>query len=186
MNPDEERKLVQRCRRGDRDAFRCLFHAHRRPTFRVACRLCGSHHDAEEVLQEAWTRAWRGMERFAGASRFGTWVMRIVINCATDLHRRRAARPSRRRLHTEAQPESSAAGPMEQLEAGELKQQALHELGSLPAEQRSALVLVAFEGLSYSEAAETLGCPEGTLAWRVARAREKLTEKLAPYLDSGR
>lgn len=67
--------------------------------------------------------------------------------------------------------------------AGELEEKLQGELTRLPDEQRVALVLVAFEGHSYAEAARIMKCPEGTLAWRIARAREKLSERLAPHLD---
>ena len=154
MHPEEERNLVARCRAGDYRAFDALFRAHQGRAYGVALRLTGSHHDADDVLQDAWLRALRGISRFNGRARFLTWFWRIVVRAAAD-HERRSRR-HRRAGDTDmaedlpAQPQSSC--PVEQVAARELQRAIENAMRDLPAPQRAALVLVTFDGLSYAEA----------------------------------
>lgn len=183
---DAERRLVRRSQAGDRGAFDALIRAHRDRAYRLAYRLTGSHADADDVLQEAWLRGYRGITEFGGRARFGTWFFRILLRAAAS-HRRRLGRRADGEGGTAlegSEAVSGAADPQQRAAAHELHDALQEALCSLPADQRGAVVLVAFEGLSYAEAAEAQGCPEGTLAWRVAEARRRLARKLAPYLDS--
>src|SRR5437667_2899083 len=81
--------VVSRARTGDPDAFRLLVERHSQPIFRVAYRMTGNEHDADDVVQETFLRAYRQLDRFEERANFGTWLHRIAINCALDLLRAR-------------------------------------------------------------------------------------------------
>ena len=185
MDPHRERRLIRRCQKGDWAAFEALFHAHRERTYRLLCRLCGSQAEADDLHQEMWMRAYRGMSGFDGQARLSTWLCRIGWRAFADRQRDlQGDRRLRELPETEEQmPASDGAEPDERLEAAEASEALEEAMSSLPAEQRAALVLVCFEEMSYAQAATVQDCPTGTVAWRVAAARRKLTERMAPYLD---
>src|SRR6266705_7119849 len=87
---------VERTLAGDRDAFRVLVERHSHNVFRLAYRMTGNPHDAEEVVQEAFLRAYQKLRQFAGNANFGTWVYRIAANYAIDRIRQRNADEARR------------------------------------------------------------------------------------------
>jgi RNA polymerase sigma-70 factor, ECF subfamily len=80
---------IDRARGGDSDAFRLLVERHSQPIFRVAYRMTGNQHDADDVVQETFLRAYRTLDRFEERSNFGTWLHRIAVNCSLDLLRAR-------------------------------------------------------------------------------------------------
>src|ERR1700752_5412458 len=84
--------VLARARQGDEDAFRVLVEQHSRSVFRLAYRLTGNEQDAEDVVQESFLRAYRQLGRFEARANFGTWLYRIVANCAVDLLRSKQAR----------------------------------------------------------------------------------------------
>src|SRR5438067_9556360 len=81
--------VVSRARSGDPDAFRLLVERHSQPIFRVAYRMTGNEHDADDVVQETFLRAYRQIDSFEERANFGTWLHRIAINCSLDLLRAR-------------------------------------------------------------------------------------------------
>jgi RNA polymerase sigma-70 factor (ECF subfamily) len=169
----DERRLVVRAQAGDRDAFEDLVRMHADRLFAVVLRLCASRHEAEEVTQEAFLRAWRGLGGFDGRSQFFTWLYRIGINEA----KRRAGRRETTPLTV----------PIDETPVGELRdvretpesraQQrdlrfALEEaVRALPLAYRAPLILRDIEGLSTREAAELLGLGEAAFKSRLYRAR---------------
>ncbi len=185
VDETQERRLIARWQAGERDALEALFHTHCDRAYGLAHRLTGSHADADDVLQDAWLRAVRGLSQFDGRARFGTWFYSILLRVAADHARRRRRRAAVESLTEapEAQAPAAGADPSERAAAGELKDALQQAIRALPVKQRAALVLVAFEGMSYAEAAKVMDCSDGTLAWRVAEARRRLADKLAPYLD---
>src|SRR5919106_4164851 len=82
-------QAVSRAKHGDADSFRLLVERHSRTIFRVAYRMTGNEHDADDVVQEAFLRAYKQIERFEERANFGTWLHRIAINCSLDLLRSR-------------------------------------------------------------------------------------------------
>ncbi|HEY6266192.1 MAG TPA: sigma-70 family RNA polymerase sigma factor, partial [Candidatus Acidoferrum sp.] len=91
---------VERTLAGDRDAFRVLVERHSQNVFRLAYRLTGNRHDTEEVVQEAFLRAYQKLGQFEARSNFGTWVFRIAANYAIDRMRRRRKEEARREMPT--------------------------------------------------------------------------------------
>ena len=94
MLVESDGALVQRAQAGDREAFRVLVERHSRSVFRLAFRLTGNEHDADEVVQESFIRAHRRLTRFESRSTFSTWLYRITANCAVDLLRARKTHES--------------------------------------------------------------------------------------------
>src|SRR5512134_4111331 len=92
MTVSDAPAVLARARQGDSDAFRALVERHSRAAFRLAWRMTGNEQDAEDVVQEAFLRAYRRLEQFEMKSQFGSWLHRIAANCAYDLLRTRARR----------------------------------------------------------------------------------------------
>src|SRR5918993_557863 len=92
MEAGDAATALARARQGDGDAFRVLVDLHARPAFALAFRLTGNERDAEDVVQESFIRAYRQLGRFESRSNFGTWLHRIVVNCAMDALRARQSR----------------------------------------------------------------------------------------------
>lgn len=182
---DDVRSILERARRGDRDAFGKLVLSYQRRVYMTAYRMMGNHDDASDVAQDAFIRAYRGIASFDARSDFFTWLYRILVNVALNHLRQR------RRRRTVAFEEVVLPAPLAE-EAGDDPRRALElkrmmfEIGqaleTLPVTLRATLVLVILEGLPYREAAEILDCSEGTVAWRVHEARKLLRDPLGKFL----
>jgi RNA polymerase sigma-70 factor (ECF subfamily) len=185
LAPDVERRLVDLARQGDRAAFERLCRAAVSGAYDVAYRLVGSHAGAEDLLQEARLRAYQAISAFDGRARFETWFFRILVNAVSSRSQEEGEEVPTCGLDEVPEPFEVAAGgdPAHAAEHNELDGALQRALAGLPMDQRSALILVAFQGFTYADAAAVQGCPEGTLAWRVAEARRKLTVKLAAFLQ---
>lgn len=181
MDPD--RDLVDRAQAGDLEAFGQLVqkYQHRVVNF-VSALLPGG--DAEDVAQDAFIRAFRGLARFRGASTFKTWLYQIVTNVAhTERERRRT------RFTREAQPAAASDDGPGDLDAlpgpGDLAGSVVardridRALAALPAELRETVVLRDVEGFEYREIAQALDIPIGTVESRIFRARERLRAALS-------
>ena len=175
--------LVAQAKGGDRKAFGDLVEIHQAALYRAAHRMAGHTEAAEAATQDAFVQAYRSLRKFEGRSSFSTWLYAILVRKVAD-GRRDAGRAQEARsldegpaVHEDMR-RAAAPGPAEALQGKELAELAEGAMMRLPRDQRAALVLVAQEGLKYSEAAETLGCSEGTVAWRVWNARRLMREML--------
>src|SRR5262244_4298156 len=92
MDAADAAAVLARARQGDSEAFRALVERHSRSVFRLAFRMTGNEQDAEDVVQEAFLRAYKQLGRFESRANFGTWLYRIVANCSVDLMRARQSR----------------------------------------------------------------------------------------------
>src|SRR3954470_10905716 len=114
MDATDVAAVLARARQGDSDAFRTLVERHSRRAFQLAYRMMGNEHDAEDVVQESFIRAYRQLNRFEARAHFGTWLHRIVANCSVDLIRSRRTRhdhASTEDLGATEQPEAGGADP---------------------------------------------------------------------------
>ena len=179
-----DRELVTAAREGDTEAFGLLVRRHQRRVYRLAVHLLKSGAEAEDVTQDTFVRAYGALDRFDGRSEPFTWIYRICVNLSLNALRsrktRRASSPDDPRIEgmlidhrpTGASPARSSADK----QLGRALVEGIDELSDT---LRTTLVLVCIDGLSHAEAGEVLGCPEGTIAWRVHEARKKLRSRLA-------
>lgn len=182
---DPDRAMVDGARSGDAAAFEHLVLRYQARLVNYAAALVGDPAGGEDVAQEAFVRAWRGLGRFRGESAFKTWLYRIATNVArTHLERRgRQARIVGPSLDAEAEtlPGGEAQSPEPDAEAALVTRDTIDRaLAELPEELRLALVLRDVEGLEYKEIAAVTGAPIGTVESRIFRARRRLRTLLAP------
>ncbi|HJT02844.1 MAG TPA: sigma-70 family RNA polymerase sigma factor [Pseudonocardiaceae bacterium] len=160
---------------GDRTALTTFIRATQRDVYRFLIHLC-AHDEAEDLTQETYLRALRALPSFAGRSSARTWLLAIARRVAADQVRRASARPRTVAVEDwDAVVTAGSARHRFNWEEGVL----LHHLvAGLEADRRDAFVLTQVVGLSYAAAAETCGCPVGTIRSRVARAREDLVRAM--------
>jgi RNA polymerase sigma-70 factor (ECF subfamily) len=182
-----EHDLIRRARTGDEDSFAELVAAHAGRVYSMLRRFGLDPDEADEVAQEVFVRAWRGLARFEERSQFSTWLYRIAFNEAQRrLSRRRAARADRepdREDPIDSLSESPALGPEAQTLDREFERTLERALDELPAEWRTAVVLRDIEGLSTRDAAEVAGIREAAFKSRLHRGRMELRALLDPYLQ---
>jgi RNA polymerase sigma-70 factor (ECF subfamily) len=181
-----EQELIRRARAGDQDAFTELVVRHAGRVYGALRRFGLDPEEADEVAQEVFLRAWRGLSRFEERSQFSTWLYRIAFN---EAHRRLSRRSPRRaepdpdrRDEIVSLPESAELGPEAQTLDREFERTLERALDDLPAEWRAAVVLRDIEGLSTHEAAEIVGVREAAFKSRLRRGRMQLRALLEPYL----
>lgn len=174
--PDAENDLVARAQAGDSSAFSQLLRLHDDKMRGLAYRVLGSQTAMDDVLQDAYLKAYRNIASFRLDAKFSTWLYRIVHTTCIDHHRQRARRPQVS-LETVADQHDPSADHATDIARREELQQALSEL---PPDHLAVVVLIDGEGLSYDAVAETLGINPGTVASRLSRARATLRERLAP------
>ena len=191
----DDATLVERCRNGDMRSFGLLVAKYQDRIFNMTYRMCGRRADAEELAQEAFLKALERIEQFRGSSGFYTWVFRIAANL-TISHRRRAGRIHFRSLtgsddfdgtQAEALTASVAArrdpGPVSAAVSAETQLRVARALEELDDEFRLVVVLRDMEDMGYSEIAQVLDAPVGTVKSRLHRARCLLKEKLADLIE---
>lgn len=187
-------ELVRRTLAGRRGAFDELIERHQRRAAAVAFRLLGNAHDALEVCQDAFLRAYRSLETLENPERFGTWLLRIVTNQSLNFRRARAAGGRRvsfedclldddvareERISDAPHSEDRPGAKFAAAELADIVQRAISEL---PEQQRTALVLFSIEQLPQKEVASIMGCSVEAVKWHVFQARKKLREQLTEYL----
>ncbi|MFF8643750.1 RNA polymerase sigma factor SigM [Streptomyces sp. NPDC015345] len=161
---------------GDKDAFGELVCRHRDRLWAVALRTLGDREEAADAVQDALVSAYRAAHTFRGQSAVTTWLHRITVNACLDRARKAASRKTSpiddtERLEQLLEPEESAAAPVER---NDLHRELLEALGTLPQDQRAALVLVDMQGYPVAEAARVLDVPAGTVKSRCSRGRARL------------
>ncbi|HEX2877524.1 MAG TPA: sigma-70 family RNA polymerase sigma factor [Polyangiaceae bacterium] len=179
-----DRELVTAAREGDAEAFGLLVRRHQRRVYRLAVHLLKSGAEAEDVTQDTFVRAYGALDRFDGRSEPFTWIYRICVNLSLNALRsrktRRASSPDDPRIEGLLVDNRPAGGsPQRSTSDKQLGRALLEGIDDLSDTLRTTLVLVCIDGLSHAEAGEVLGCPEGTVAWRVHEARKKLRGMLS-------
>jgi RNA polymerase sigma-70 factor (ECF subfamily) len=183
MTAHDVTAVLTRARRGDSEAFRILVERHSRSAFRLAFRMTGNEQDAEDVVQESMLKAYRHLGRFETRADFGTWLYRIVSNCAVDVIRSRQARQK----HTFTEPfEPSTAthaseqpGPERLAESSEVQRRVAAALSGLSPLERAAFALRHYEGRSIDEICRTLDLGTSAAKQAIFRAVKKLRIELS-------
>ena len=185
---------VERTLVGEREAYRVLVERHSQHVYRLAYRMTGNREDAEEVVQEAFLRAYQKLAQFAGNANFGTWVYRIAANYAIDRLRQRKSEESRRERPTrlvEGQVETDALAEMKDLapsperlaDSAQLAEKMKEALKTLTPAERTAIVMRHWDGCGIEEIADVLKSSSTATKNTVFRAVQKLRLALEPFAE---
>ena len=186
-----DQQLVERVQKGDKRAFDVLVLKYQHRIYSLVTRFIRDPDEVQDVVQEAFIKAYRALPGFRGESAFFTWLYRIAINTAKNYLVSRSRRPPGADVDVEDAEylESGGAlrdlaGPENQLMTEQLRAVIDKAIRALPEDLRTALTLREFEGLSYEEIAEVMRCPVGTVRSRIFRARDAIAAELRPLLGT--
>jgi RNA polymerase sigma-70 factor, ECF subfamily len=185
---------VERVLAGDRDAYRILVERYSRYVYRLAFRLSGNTHDAEEIVQEAFFRAYQKLEKFEARSNFGTWVYRIAANYTIDRMRQRTKEEARRETPELNEEEGVLQDPLaivpdakpspeRLMQSVQLRRKMQQALGELTQAERIAFVMRHWDGCGIEEIASVLKTNTSATKNTVFRAVQKLRRALEPFVE---
>lgn len=176
-----DQQLVARVQKGDSRAFDLLVLKYQHKIFGLIGRYVRDADEVQDVAQEAFIKAYRALPRFRGDSAFYTWLYRIAINTAKNHLVSRSRRPPGSDIELEDAEYLENGGSLREIEnpenalfGAELKAVVENAISALPEDLRTAITLREFEGLSYEDIADIMGCPIGTVRSRIFRARETI------------
>ena len=188
---DEE--LVARSKGGDLESFNQLILRWERPIYALAYRMIGREEEARDACQDAFLRAFRALPGFKGEAKFSSWLYRIAMNVCRDwIRRQRRAPMTQLPGGTDIDEAAASRGPVETIEdlvaRRELNAVIEEAMALLPEEQRTAIILKEFHGMTFQEIAEMQGCPLSTVKTRlyqglsVLRRHLEANGRMAPRL----
>lgn len=185
--------LVAAAKRGDREAFRTLFERYHRRAYALAFGVVRHQDDALDVVQDAFIKAHKYLDKFEGNSSFYTWLYRIVMNLSIDhIRKHRKVKPvelDEQRLEDGGDdgggllPALLGGNPGRALMDKEIRARIDAALGQLSENHRAVLVMRELEGLSYEEMAQTMGCSKGTIMSRLFHARKNMQKQLVDLAE---
>jgi len=187
--------IVAQVLAGDRDAFRVLVDRHGRNLYHVAYRMTGNEQDSQEIVQDTFLRAYKGLERFEMRANFGTWIYRIAVNRTLDfLSTKKTHMQHNYQITDEPDPENSREiqveapqpGPDRLLISAEMKAKMTQALGLLTAVERVAFTMRHMEGRSVEEISQTLKLKNSAAKNTIFRAVRKLRQQLEPFASVAR
>jgi RNA polymerase sigma-70 factor, ECF subfamily len=178
---DEE--LVARAQGGDIESFNQLIVRWERPIYALAYRVIGREEDARDVCQDAFLRAYRALPGFKGQAKFSSWLYRIALNLCRDwIRRQRRAPVSQLPEDSEAIELAASTGPVESIEdlvaRRELSAIVENAMTELSEEQRTAIILKEYHGMTFQEIADMQGCPLSTVKTRLYQGLSLLRRRL--------
>ncbi|MDQ1143221.1 MAG: RNA polymerase sigma factor SigW [Bacillus sp. (in: firmicutes)] len=179
------KKRIKQVIKGDQDAFGEIVEIYKNSVYQLCYRMLGNRHEAEDVAQEAFIRAYVNIKSFNQDLKFSTWLFRIATNLCIDRMRKKkpdyyldAEVAGTEGLTMYAQVPSNTPLPEKEVESLELHETVQQEILKLPEKYRSAIVLKYIEELSLNEISEILDLPLGTVKTRIHRGREALRQQL--------
>ena len=187
---DLDLQLVRRVQQGDKRAYDLLVIKYQHKVASLIARYVRNASDVQDVSQEAFVKAYKGLAKFRGDSAFYTWLYRIAINTAKNYLTSQARRGKDNHIDAEeaeyydgGEKLHEYASPERVLLTEEIKQTVNQVIKKLPEDLRAAVSLREFEGMSYEEIAVTMDCPVGTVRSRIFRAREAIDKAIKPLLS---
>lgn len=187
--PEQDQQLVERVQRGDKRAFDLLVTKYQHRILGLIVRFVHDSHEAQDVAQEAFIKAYRALNSFRGESAFYTWLYRIAVNTAKNHLVARGRRPPDTDISADEAELGEGYSSLRNIESPERAllrdeiESVVHQtIQQLPEDLRTALMLREFDGLSYEEIAQQMQCPIGTVRSRIFRAREAIDKALQPLL----
>ncbi len=185
-----DHKLVRSVQEGDKTAFDLLVKKYQHKIIGLIGRYVYDHHEAMDVSQEAFIKAYRALPKFRGDSAFYTWLYRIAINTAKNHLVAKGRRPSDMDVDVDDAHHFEGDSVLKDIETpenslyrDELARVVRDAMDKLPQDLRAALSLREFDGLSYEDIAQIMDCPVGTVRSRIFRAREAIDKEIAPLLN---
>lgn len=180
-----DNELVRRVQKGDKKAFDALVRRYQHKISQLVNRYIKDPHEALDVCQDAFIKAYRALPNFRGESAFYTWMYRIAINTAKNHMAMRARHSSDEEIDYEEAEQFESAMLLQEQDtpegiamSDELARVIQSGLDELPEELRTALSLREFHGYSYDEIAKIMKCPVGTVRSRIFRARDAIDKRL--------
>ena len=190
LTQEEDQQLVERVQRGDKRAFDLLVLKYQHKILGLIVRFVRDPHEAQDVAQEAFIKAYRALANFRGDSQFYTWLYRIAINTAKNYLVARGRRPPESDISAEDAEFMEGDHDLKDIESperlmlrDEIEATVHRAIAALPEDLRTALTLREFDGLSYEDIAAVMQCPVGTVRSRIFRAREAVDKALQPLLQ---
>ncbi|MGF1527738.1 MAG: RNA polymerase sigma factor RpoE [Candidatus Competibacterales bacterium] len=185
-----DHELVQRVQQGDISAFDVLVRKYQSKITKLISRYVHDPSEAQDVSQEAFLKAYRALQGFRGESAFYTWLYRIAINTAKNYLVAQGRRPPGSDIDAQEAEQYDGQSSLKEYQTperlllkDEIEATVFQAIEELPEDLRTAITLREFEGMSYEEIAQTMGCPIGTVRSRIFRARESIDNKLRPLLN---
>ena len=182
--------LVARVQNGEKSAFDLLVRKYQHKVAKLISRYLSDRAEVEDITQEVFIKAYRGLGGFRGDSAFYTWLYRIAVNTAKNYLESQGRRPPSADIEIEgAELLEGVNGlrdlgtPERNLLTEEIADTVNRVIGGLPADLRMAITLRDLDGLSYEEIAHVMECPIGTVRSRIFRAREAIDKELRPLLE---
>lgn len=186
---------MTRAAAGDKDAYRALVEKYQSRAFSIAYEIVKSKHDAEDIIQESFVKAYLSIADFRGQSSFYTWFYRIVYNMAIDFKRRTNRRGGEHAEYEDHMSSDSSVfagattgkteGPSDAIFRKEKARKIQEALNEISEEHRMVITLREVDGLSYDEIADVVGVSKGTVMSRLHYARKKLQKALLEFAPSG-
>jgi RNA polymerase sigma factor (sigma-70 family) len=179
----EDERLVARAQKGDASAFDQLVGRHTARLYGLVYHMTGNHEDTNDLLQEVWTKVFRSLAGFRGASRFTTWIHSIAVNMTINFLKRRSRRQT---VSLDATVEEGGAPealenllvsphtPRTQAGIAELQGRLTEALGRLSTEHRAVVTMFDIQGMAHAEIGKILGVSEGTVRSRLFYAHRQL------------
>lgn len=191
-DPNDDQELVLAARKGNRDAFRTLFERYHRRAYALAFGVVRHQDDALDVVQDAFIKAHKYLDKFEGNSSFYTWLYRIVMNLAIDhLRKHRRVKPvelDETKLDEGGDdallPRILGGNPGRALMDKEIRGRIDSALDELSENHRAVLVMRELEGLSYEEMAQAMNCSKGTIMSRLFHARKNMQRRLLDLVEN--
>lgn len=182
----EERELINRAQRGDVESFRLLVESARVNVYRLAYDLTSNRHDAEDLSQEVFLKAYRSLNKFRGDSKWSSWLYRITVNSCYDYHKSGATKVMKKQEEIESSENKNACHstnitPDKITDSAIIQENIEKALKQLTPRERSVFVLRHYHDLPLKQIAETLEIADGTVKTLLFRALQKLQQELAFY-----
>ena len=184
----EEKNLIVKAKRGDTKAFESLVRKYQKPIYYLCYRMTGAHQAADDLSQDVFIKAYFALSRFKEELNFFSWIRKIAVNRAINYlkvwkrEKPMGGNDMRVSQNPDAPPQEM---PEETYQRKQMEKTFKRALQELSAEQRAIFILKVYENQNYEQIAMTLDIPQGTVMSRLSRARQKLKNAMAEYLQGG-